>query len=358
MFWPHSFGGLLDFEGGVIYEYDNPMDVMSAGDHETLDIGTIGANRYAAGWLSPDNLIFHRGGTQTYLVSASGGLQLIVLPTDVRGVFETIGVRFRSGFDVGLPVEGVEVYRIDQSAAVCGFQFGGQCIGPDRRTAPIPAVAEPEGTAHVYMAGATFTVRGVTVTINARTTSGFSITVSGATVTERFVDDNGNPHEANIEFIADRGITRGCNPPTVDRFCPSNSVTRAEMAAFLTVALGLAPGTPRGLFSDVPTNAWFAPYVEALADSGITTGVGGGQYAPDQLVSRAEMAVFLARAFQLPIGEAGTTFADVGAGQWYAPAVEAIRVAGITAGCAPSAYCPLAAVRRDEMATFLSRGLQ
>ena len=136
LFWPHSFGGLLDFEDGVVYEYDNPMDVMSGGNHETLDIGTIGVNRYAAGWIGPDSLIFHRGGTQTYRISASGGLQLIVLPTEVRGVFETIGVRFRNGFDVGLPVEGVEVYRVDQSAAMCDFQFGGQCIGPDRRTPP------------------------------------------------------------------------------------------------------------------------------------------------------------------------------------------------------------------------------
>ena len=221
----------------------------------------------------------------------------------------------------------------------------------------IPAVAEPEGTAHVYLAGSTFTVRGVTITVNARTQSGFSITVSGATVTERFIDDNGNPHEANIEFIADRGITRGCNAPIVDRFCPAERVTRAEMAAFLR-ARGLSLQAPRTFFSDVPTNAWFAPYVEALADSGITTGVGAGRYAPDQLVSRAEMAVFLTRAFQLPVAAAGTSFSDVGVGQWYAPAVEAIRLAGITAGCGPSTYCPLAAVRRDEMATFLTRGLQ
>lgn len=357
--WPHSFGGLVDFGGGVVYEYDNPMDVMSAGEHEALDIGTVAANRYAAGWLGTQNLIFHRGGTQSYLVTSNGSLQMIVLPTEVRGVFESIGVRLRTGYDIGLPVEGVEVYRIDQSAAVCSFRFGGQCIGVDRRTSPVPAVADPAGTSHVYGVGANFTVRGVSVTVDSQVSGGFLLTVSGDAVSERFLDDNGNPHEANIEFIADRGITRGCNPPTVDHFCPAQSVTRAEMAAFLTVARGITPAADlRGIFTDVPAAAWYAPYVEALADAGITTGLGGGLYGPDQLVSRAEMAVFLARAFGLAVAGSGLVFTDVGAGEWYAPSVEAIRLAGITTGCAANLYCPLAAVRRDEMATFLARGLQ
>ncbi|MDH5293930.1 MAG: hypothetical protein OEW91_09635, partial [Acidimicrobiia bacterium] len=57
-----------------------------------------------------------------------------------------------------------------------------------------------------------------------------------------FVDDNGSVHEGYIEAIAAGGVTRGCNPPTNDRFCPDASVTRGEMAAFLTRALDLEPG--------------------------------------------------------------------------------------------------------------------
>ncbi len=36
-----------------------------------------------------------------------------------------------------------------------------------------------------------------------------------------FTDDNGSIHEAAIEAIAAEGITRGCNPPTNDRYCPT-----------------------------------------------------------------------------------------------------------------------------------------
>ena len=53
-----------------------------------------------------------------------------------------------------------------------------------------------------------------------------------------FVDDNGNPHEPNIEALAAAAITTGCAP---NRFCPSAPVTRGEMAVFLTRALDLAP---------------------------------------------------------------------------------------------------------------------
>lgn len=361
LFWPHSFGGLVTFEGSIVYEYDNPMDVMSGGDRESLDIGTIGANRYAAGWMDSSELIFHRGGSISYTLGASSGLQLIVLPTEVRGVYETIGVRLRTGADAGLPAEGAEVYRIDQSPAACGFQFGGQCVGADRRTIQVPAKADPAGTAHVHEVGSAFTVRGVTVTVDARTAGGFQLTVSGATVVERFVDDDGNPHEQSIEFIAERGITRGCNPPTVDRFCPGNSVTRAEMAAFLLGAIGQVPAANfQGTFSDVPAGVWYTPYVERLAELGITSGLGDGNYGPDRLVSRAEMAVFLTRTFGLPVGTGSSFFSDVTPDQWYSAAVEAIRAAGVTTGCSasPARYCPFDAVKREQMATFLTRALQ
>jgi hypothetical protein len=57
-----------------------------------------------------------------------------------------------------------------------------------------------------------------------------------------FVDDDGSVFEADIEKLAAAGITRGCNPPANDRFCPNDAVTRGQMAAFLHRALGLASG--------------------------------------------------------------------------------------------------------------------
>jgi len=53
-----------------------------------------------------------------------------------------------------------------------------------------------------------------------------------------FVDDNGSIFEADIVKLATAGITLGCNPPDNDEFCPNDPVTRGQMAAFLHRALG------------------------------------------------------------------------------------------------------------------------
>ncbi len=52
-----------------------------------------------------------------------------------------------------------------------------------------------------------------------------------------FVDDNGSTFEGGINRIAEAGITVGCNPPTNDRFCPGDLVTRGQMATFIKRAL-------------------------------------------------------------------------------------------------------------------------
>ena len=53
-----------------------------------------------------------------------------------------------------------------------------------------------------------------------------------------FVDDDGSIFETSIEKLATAGVTRGCNPPVNDQFCPNSNVTRGQMAAFLHRALG------------------------------------------------------------------------------------------------------------------------
>ena len=60
-----------------------------------------------------------------------------------------------------------------------------------------------------------------------------------------FTDDDGNVHEANIEAIAAEEITKGCNPPTNDRYCPTSSLTRGQMAAFVRRALSLPSSSDR-----------------------------------------------------------------------------------------------------------------
>lgn len=108
-----------------------------------------------------------------------------------------------------------------------------------------------------------------------------------------------------IEQLYLDGVTSGCATAPL-RFCPTESVTRASMAKFLLLAkLGAAynPGTASGtVFADVPATHWVAAWIEAFHGLGYTTGCASNplRFCPDVLVSRAEMAVFLYRVFDLP----------------------------------------------------------
>lgn len=115
-----------------------------------------------------------------------------------------------------------------------------------------------------------------------------------------FSDIFGNTHTANIESIAAAGITRGC---TTVLYCPNHPVTRGQMAAFLNRALGL-PAAPSAGFSDTIGHT-FADEINRVAAAGITLGTTATTYAPDEVVSRAQMASFLARAFDLPVPDLG-----------------------------------------------------
>ena len=108
-----------------------------------------------------------------------------------------------------------------------------------------------------------------------------------------------------IEELARQGITGGC-AVTPARYCPDAPVTRAQMAVFLLRARDgsfSTPPAPVGTFADVPATHPQAAWIEELARQGITGGCATTPrlYCPDAPVTRAQMAVFLARTFGLPL---------------------------------------------------------
>lgn len=174
-----------------------------------------------------------------------------------------------------------------------------------------------------------------------------------------FTDDNGSVHEADIEAIAFAGITRGCNPPGNDHYCPDAAVTRAEMAAFLNRALGL-PGSSIDSFADDDGNI-FETDINAVAAAGITRGCNpppNTEYCPGRSITRGEMATMLVRAFDHP-GSAADWFVDDNS-SIHQGAINSIADAGVTRGCNPpdnTRFCPDDPVTRAQMASFLVRSL-
>jgi hypothetical protein len=122
------------------------------------------------------------------------------------------------------------------------------------------------------------------------------------------------------------------------------------------------PPPSTGTFADVPVNDPFAPWIDRLYAEGIVTGCATNplRYCPTQSMTRAQMAVLLLRAKHGPgyvpppaIG----VFADVPPGDPAARWIEQLFDEGVTAGCAtnPLRYCPTQGVTRAEMAAFLVR---
>lgn len=177
-----------------------------------------------------------------------------------------------------------------------------------------------------------------------------------------FVDDDGNTHERNIEAIAQQGVTRGCNPPDNTRYCPDRTVTRAQMATFLTRALELPPAS-RDWFVD-DNDSVHEGNINRLREARITVGCGDPNqrtFCPDDPVRRDQMATFLTRALDLPAAS-GDYFVD-DTGNIHEGNINRIREVRprITHGCNPpdnNRYCPHDPVRRDQMASFLTRAFQ
>jgi poly-gamma-glutamate synthesis protein (capsule biosynthesis protein) len=109
-----------------------------------------------------------------------------------------------------------------------------------------------------------------------------------------FADDGASVFEDDIEALASAGITKGCD---ADRYCPEAPVTRGQMAAFLVRAFDL-PSAPIDPFRD-DDDSIFEKEIAALAQAGITKGCDADRYCPEETVTRAQMASFLGRALAL-----------------------------------------------------------
>jgi hypothetical protein len=115
-----------------------------------------------------------------------------------------------------------------------------------------------------------------------------------------FCDDDDSIFENAIEKIADAGITQGCNPPTNNKYCPDQQVTRGAMAAFLSRALNLPASNSIDFIDD--NGSIFEGSIQKIAGAGITLGCNpptNTRFCPNDYVTRGAMAAFLARALGL-----------------------------------------------------------
>lgn len=165
----------------------------------------------------------------------------------------------------------------------------------------------------------------------------------------------------DIEWLRAEGITKGCNPPANTMFCPDRSVTRGEMAAFLARALDLAEPVTDNWFTDDDASIFEAD-IDKIAEAGITLGCNppiNDRFCPDHRVTRQQMASFLTRTLGLSTGDDLDWFVDDDASV-HETDVNRLRTSWITFGCNPpteNRFCPTAPVSREQIAAFMHRAL-
>lgn len=146
-------------------------------------------------------------------------------------------------------------------------------------------------------------------------------------------------------------------------------VAFAAGSVFAIAALGILPATAQAqpmtpvqtataaqTFTDIRGDEWFAQAVYALAREGIVEGRPDGSFGPDDSLTRAQMAVFLARALGLP-ESTSQTFIDVTGKDWFTGAVGALYQRRLVYGTSPSVFSPNEPVSQQQAASLVMRSL-
>ena len=193
----------------------------------------------------------------------------------------------------------------------------------------------------------TFTMPGSSVTV--------AVSFREIATEPVFKDVPANAYYADaVAWAMKNGITNGIGN---DLFGSDNDCTRAEIVTFLWRAAGSPEPKATGSFTDVNGGSYYAKAVAWAVENGITEGTGNSQFSPDKVCSRAQAVTFLARALSAKAASAAD-FTDVPANSYYADAVGWAAKNGVTEGVGGGKFAPNNDCTRAQIVTFLYRAYQ
>ncbi len=153
------------------------------------------------------------------------------------------------------------------------------------------------------------------------------------------------------------------------KYEPDRSITRAEFAAIVVRAMGLAQGTAESSFKDVSLSDWFNGYVDTATGYGLITGYSAEAYGPNDTITREQAMTIIARAIKLTELSASTTDSEIGTplskytdgdavSDFAKEGVSACLKSGVINGSSATTLSPKANVTRAEVAIMVQRLLQ
>ena len=207
-------------------------------------------------------------------------------------------------------------------------------------------------------------VKGGFVNIETDHLTYFAIEADGGVVTTattavgktKFADIDSHWGKAYIEGLFAKGIVSG---KSAIKFAPNDTITRAELTKMAVLAFGYTiPTATTSSFSDVSTSAWYAPYISVAKTNGIVSGVGGGKFAPNMSVNRAEaLKILLEAAKTTGVSDYATKssgFMDVKVAAWYNKYVGFAKAKSVVSGYSATKFAPEGKLTRAEASKMVS----
>lgn len=156
-----------------------------------------------------------------------------------------------------------------------------------------------------------------------------------------------------VNWAVEKGITTGTSATT---FSPNASCTRAQIVTFLWRASGSPePKTASNPFTDVAANAYCCKAVLWAVENGITTGTSATTFSPNAPCTRAQGVTFLWRANGSKAASAAASFTDVASDAYYAPAVAWAAEQNVTGGVGNGLFSPDTTCTRAQIVSMLYR---
>lgn len=156
-----------------------------------------------------------------------------------------------------------------------------------------------------------------------------------------------------VNWAVEKGITTGTSATT---FSPNASCTRAQIVTFLWRASGSPePKTASNPFTDVAANAYYCKAVLWAVENGITTGTSATTFSPGAPCTRAQGVTFLWRANGRKAASAAASFTDVASDAYYAPAVAWAAEQNVTGGVGNGLFSPDTTCTRAQIVSMLYR---
>ncbi len=158
----------------------------------------------------------------------------------------------------------------------------------------------------------------------------------------------------NVMYLHRENIMKGYNNGEIR---PYQQITRAEALVLLVNAIGLEPDPTYNTFRDVSSSSFAAGHVGIALKNGIISGFADGTFRGNQAVTRAEMSIMIANAFQLPTASTTASFSDLNSKVTGYDAIQRVVASKIAQGYADGSFKPYAKMNRSTYAVFISRAI-